>query len=86
MISSRQVLLFVLRELPLLTSTPKQNLPGWRAAWDEAFADAERFFALPQAEKDTIHITKSRHLRGYSGVGSETTQGKSDLREQIDLG
>lgn len=61
-------------------------IPEWESAWTAAFDAAEGFFALSEEEKNRIHISHSRHFRGFSGFKSETTQGKQDLREQIDLG
>ena len=47
---------------------------------------AQRFFALPEAERHDIAIGKSPHFRGYTILGDERTQGKSDWRDQIDIG
>ncbi|MCH9674154.1 MAG: isopenicillin N synthase family oxygenase, partial [Gammaproteobacteria bacterium] len=49
-------------------------------------AGAARFFALPEAERHRIAIGNSPHFRGYTVLGDERTQGKSDWREQIDIG
>jgi len=46
----------------------------------------ERFFALPQSELAAIDMIHSPYFRGYSAVGSERTQGRPDLREQLDVG
>lgn len=62
-----------------------QVIPEWKAAWDDVFKVSEQFFQLSLAEKMEIAMLNSRHFRGYSKLGSETTQGKQDLREQIDL-
>ncbi|KAI9321865.1 hypothetical protein BX666DRAFT_1039177 [Dichotomocladium elegans] len=51
----------------------------------EALDVAKRFFALPIEEKLKIEIKNSPHFRGYSRLGSETTDGAQDFREQIDL-
>lgn len=51
-----------------------------------AFAEAERFFALPQADKDAVEMLCSPHFRGYTRTGGELTQGRVDWREQIDIG
>lgn len=56
------------------------------ALTDELFRVAEAFFALPEAEKLAIEMTRSPHFRGYTRVGGELTQGQVDWREQIDLG
>ncbi|GAA4536086.1 isopenicillin N synthase family dioxygenase [Pseudonocardia xishanensis] len=50
-----------------------------------AFAEAERFFALPQADKDAVAMLRSPHFRGYTRTGGELTRGRVDWREQIDL-
>lgn len=52
----------------------------------EAFGAAKRFFALPDAEKDAIHIRKSPHFRGYSETGAEYTAGARDHKETLDMG
>ena len=56
------------------------------ADFDEMIAIARDFFALPDAEKLAIENTYSPHFRGYTRVGGELTQGKTDWREQIDIG
>lgn len=52
----------------------------------ELFDVARRFFALPEADKLAIEMTRSRWFRGYTRVGGELTQGTADWREQIDIG
>ncbi|MDC1287935.1 isopenicillin N synthase family oxygenase [Gammaproteobacteria bacterium] len=47
---------------------------------------ARRFFALPEAQRRAIAIGKSAHFRGYTILGDERTQDKSDWRDQIDIG
>jgi len=47
---------------------------------------ARRFFTLPEKDRHAIAIGKSRHFRGYTILGDERTQGKSDWRDQIDIG
>ncbi|MBM3797290.1 MAG: isopenicillin N synthase family oxygenase [Acidobacteria bacterium] len=42
---------------------------------------AREFFALPDADKDRVHIRRSLHLRGYSVMKNER-----DWREQIHFG
>jgi isopenicillin N synthase-like dioxygenase len=44
------------------------------------------FFALPEDEKLAIENTHSPHFRGYTRMGGELTLGKTDWREQIDIG
>lgn len=53
---------------------------------DELFQVAKEFFALPLAAKEEIAFTDNPHYRGYSRLGEELTQGKTDWREQIDYG
>jgi isopenicillin N synthase-like dioxygenase len=53
---------------------------------DDLLALGARFFALPQRELDAIDMIHSPYFRGYSAVGSERTQGRPDLREQLDVG
>jgi isopenicillin N synthase-like dioxygenase len=47
---------------------------------------AQRFFALPQADKLAVEMVRSPHFRGYNRVAWERTRGRSDWREQIDIG
>ena len=47
---------------------------------------ARRLFALPQADKDAIAMSRSPHFRGYTRMGGELTRGEVDWREQIDIG
>ena len=51
-----------------------------------AFATAERFFALPAPDKQSVEMRHSPHFRGYSRTGGELTGGQVDWREQIDIG
>ena len=51
-----------------------------------AFATAERFFALPQEDKQRVEMLRSPHFRGYTRTGGEITAGQVDWREQIDIG
>ncbi|WP_445189227.1 2-oxoglutarate and iron-dependent oxygenase domain-containing protein [Pseudonocardia sp. Cha107L01] len=44
------------------------------------------FFALPDAERVAIATGNSPHFRGYTPLGGELTNGRADLREEIDLG
>ena len=50
------------------------------------WAEAERFFALPTAEKLAVDMRHSPHFRGYNRTGAELTRGRVDWREQIDIG
>lgn len=47
---------------------------------------ASRFFALPFEQKEQIAMIHSPHFRGYNHAGQEITRGKSDWREQLDIG
>ncbi|KAM0787273.1 hypothetical protein ACM66B_006506 [Microbotryomycetes sp. NB124-2] len=58
----------------------------WQQTWTRAFTVSEQFFELDDETKLEIEMIKSRHFRGYSKFGSETTAGKQDQREQIDFG
>lgn len=51
-----------------------------------AFAEAERFFALPTEDKQRVEMLDSPHFRGYTRTGGELTQGRVDWREQFDIG
>ncbi|KAI7762070.1 hypothetical protein LZL87_004377 [Fusarium oxysporum] len=42
-------------------------------------------FALPPEAKQEIALENSPHFLGYSAAGTETTAGKADLREQVEL-
>lgn len=50
-----------------------------------AFAEAERFFALPVDDKFAVEMLRSPQFRGYTRTGGELTQGQVDWREQIDI-
>jgi isopenicillin N synthase-like dioxygenase len=47
---------------------------------------SRRLFELPHADLEAIDMIHSPYFRGYSPVGSERTQGRPDLREQLDVG
>jgi len=51
----------------------------------EAPAVAERFFALPDADRHAIDNVLSPQFRGYTRFGHEHTNGRADLRDQIDI-
>ncbi|RNE48550.1 isopenicillin N synthase family dioxygenase [Corynebacterium alimapuense] len=57
-----------------------------RQLQEEMFVTAHEFFALPQEAKEEISNLNNPHYRGYSELGDERTQGKTDWREQIDYG
>lgn len=52
---------------------------------DDVFRYAELFFALPDTDKALIDKRASRHFRGWEATGIELTNGRPDIREQIDL-
>jgi isopenicillin N synthase-like dioxygenase len=47
---------------------------------------ARRFFALPDADRLAIENVRSAQFRGYTRFGHERTNGRVDLRDQIDIG
>ncbi|MET3804134.1 isopenicillin N synthase-like dioxygenase [Nakamurella sp. UYEF19] len=53
---------------------------------DTMISTAHSFFALPVDDKMAIENLKSPHFRGYTRIGGERTQGRTDWREQIDIG
>jgi len=52
---------------------------------DSVFEFMPRFFSLPEEDKRSIDKLNSPHFRGWEAVGSEYTNGRPDLREQIDI-
>jgi len=52
---------------------------------DDVFSLMETFFALDVSEKEHIDKRRSPHFRGWESVGSEFTNNRVDLREQIDI-
>jgi len=56
------------------------------ALGDDVLALSREFFALPEAEKSRIAMANSPHFRGYTRVGDERTGGRTDWREQLDVG
>ncbi|MCS0634832.1 isopenicillin N synthase family oxygenase [Streptomyces sp. LP05-1] len=44
------------------------------------------FFALPEADRLAVSNLRSPHFRGYTRVGHELTGGRSDWRDQLDVG
>lgn len=60
---------------------------GVPPALDETLREqARQLFALPDADKQAIAMRHSAQFRGYTRPGAELTRGRSDWREQIDLG
>ena len=55
---------------------------------DAVLDHAQRFFALPAAEKLKIDITQTRHHRGYGAIATEQLDPSkpSDLKETFDMG
>jgi isopenicillin N synthase-like dioxygenase len=56
----------------------------------EALADrvhdvAREFFALPEADRLEIENVRSPQFRGYTRFGHEVTNGRADLRDQVDI-
>lgn len=52
---------------------------------EDVFGLMERFFALDDADKRRIDKLGSPHFRGWEAVGSEYTNNRVDVREQIDV-
>ncbi|MFT7474248.1 MAG: isopenicillin N synthase-like dioxygenase [Verrucomicrobiales bacterium] len=52
---------------------------------DAVFSSMEHFFALPDKEKLRIDKRSSAQFRGWEGVGTERTNNRPDVREQIDF-
>lgn len=51
------------------------------------FRCSKALFTAPQAEKDALAITRSRHNRGYVGVASESLNlAQADLKEAFNIG
>ena len=49
------------------------------------FDVSKRCFELPREQREAFHKRHSRHFRGWENEGSEYTNGRPDIREQIDL-
>ena len=52
---------------------------------DNVFAMMAEFFALSDDQKLFIDKRESRHFRGWEAVGTEFTNNRPDVREQIDM-
>ncbi len=52
---------------------------------DSYFAARRAFFSLPDDAKAGIDQAASPHFRGWERVGSELTDNRPDIREQLDL-
>lgn len=53
---------------------------------ERAHAVARAFFALPDDERLRVENVNSPHFRGYTRFGHEYTNGRSDWRDQLDIG
>ena len=53
---------------------------------DAVLQAARDFFALPETDKQAVHMAHSLHFRGYTAAGDEITRGARDWREQLDIG
>ena len=51
---------------------------------EAVFEMMRRFFSLPEHAKRLIHKQASRHFRGWEPLGTEYTNNRPDIREQID--
>jgi isopenicillin N synthase-like dioxygenase len=56
-----------------------------QSLFDDVFALMRRFFSLPEETKALIDKRASPHFRGWEAVGSEFTNNRVDVREQIDF-
>jgi len=56
------------------------------AVTDGVLDAAREFFALPLADRLAIDNLRSPQFRGYTRVGYEHTNGRSDRRDQLDVG
>jgi isopenicillin N synthase-like dioxygenase len=54
--------------------------------FDQVFATARAFFALPEADKLSVQMVNSPHFYGYNVSGAELTRNARDWREQFDIG
>jgi len=52
---------------------------------EKVFELSKRCFELPREQREAMHKKHSRHFRGWESEGSEYTNGRPDIREQIDL-
>ena len=60
---------------------------GIEPAESDALLDlVRRFFALPEADRLALSNLESPHFRGYTRIGQELTGGRSDWRDQLDVG
>ncbi len=52
---------------------------------DSLFTTMQQLFALPELQKQLIDKRRSRHFRGWEAVGTEFTNNRPDIREQVDI-
>jgi len=52
---------------------------------DRVLENSKRFFALPAAEKQRLHIKNSPFHRGYIGIGDEGLTKSGDFKEAFDM-
>ena len=71
-----------LHEVGFLQLTDYGAAPG---QVEELTAAADRFFALPLADRLALDNRRSPHFRGYTRLGHEITAGHPDAREQLDF-
>ncbi|MEE1753170.1 isopenicillin N synthase family dioxygenase [Streptomyces sp. SP18CS02] len=53
---------------------------------DRVLELTKAFFALPEADRLAVSNVGSPHFRGYTRIGHELTGGRSDWRDQLDVG
>ena len=53
---------------------------------ESAMLHARKFFALPAEDREALAIGTSAAFRGYTIIGDERTKGRTDWREQLDIG
>lgn len=53
---------------------------------DELLQLVRRFFALPESHRLALSNLNSPHFRGYTHIGHELTGGRTDWRDQLDVG
>ncbi|QGV77220.1 isopenicillin N synthase family dioxygenase [Streptomyces ficellus] len=56
------------------------------AETDRILRVTREFFALPEADRLALSNLRSPHFRGYTRIGHELTGGRSDWRDQLDVG
>ncbi|CAI7664915.1 unnamed protein product [Penicillium discolor] len=59
---------------------------GLEGLIEETQAELPRIFSLSPEEKKSVQMLNSPHFLGYTGLGTETTAKKTDIREQFDFG